>query len=214
MELAGHPDKLRKAAQAFANLPTIRFKPTHEDKDVQRLMPGNTLKCCERTWGNVCSICLESFVVGELVGRVSCGHLLHTACARRWFDKDQSCPTCRAEVSAAPRRDNFDWVIEAAKKVSRADTRWLASGNGTISPWAQEVAQRITTGACSGSLEQQCDVNDVLDAQQMTRASGFVEPVLHRRTIGPQRTNPSSHNGTVSEWAQQAAARVLANMRQ
>eukprot|EP00397_Hematodinium_sp_SG-2012_P050845 GEMP01059297.1.p1 GENE.GEMP01059297.1~~GEMP01059297.1.p1 ORF type:complete len:195 (+),score=62.40 GEMP01059297.1:78-662(+) len=194
MELAGHPDKLRKAAQAFANLPTIRFKPTHEDKDVQRLMPGNTLKCCERTWGNVCSICLESFVVGELVGRVSCGHLLHTACARRWFDKDQSCPTCRAEVSAAPRRDNFDWVIEKLRSII-----------GT---------QRITTGACSGSLEQQCDVNDVLDAQQMTRASGFVEPVLHRRTIGPQRTNPSSHNGTVSEWAQQAAARVLANMRQ
>jgi len=42
-----------------------------------------------------CSICLEKFTVGIEVSVLSCKHIFHTTCVRRWICESNSCPTCR-----------------------------------------------------------------------------------------------------------------------
>lgn len=43
-----------------------------------------------------CTICLDN-IVGNL-SMPLCGHTFHTECFQRWFDINQSCPTCRHKI--------------------------------------------------------------------------------------------------------------------
>lgn len=46
-----------------------------------------------------CSICLQPFEEGELVGSLPCGHFFHTKCIYKWFTQKQEqphfCPMCK-----------------------------------------------------------------------------------------------------------------------
>ncbi|KAH7432168.1 hypothetical protein KP509_07G011600 [Ceratopteris richardii] len=44
-----------------------------------------------------CSICINDFVVGELVEQMPCLHIFHGNCIRRWLQARNSCPICRRE---------------------------------------------------------------------------------------------------------------------
>ncbi|XP_064484107.1 E3 ubiquitin-protein ligase synoviolin-like [Ornithodoros turicata] len=46
---------------------------------------------------NVCIICREEMVGGGNK-RLPCSHIFHTACLRSWFQRQQTCPTCRMDV--------------------------------------------------------------------------------------------------------------------
>ncbi|XP_069749963.1 E3 ubiquitin-protein ligase synoviolin isoform X2 [Narcine bancroftii] len=45
---------------------------------------------------NVCIICREEMVSGAK--RLPCNHIFHTSCLRSWFQRQQTCPTCRMDV--------------------------------------------------------------------------------------------------------------------
>ncbi|XP_066923842.1 E3 ubiquitin-protein ligase synoviolin B-like [Clytia hemisphaerica] len=42
-----------------------------------------------------CIICRDRLVVGK---KLPCNHIFHTHCLRSWFQRQQSCPTCRLDV--------------------------------------------------------------------------------------------------------------------
>ncbi|GFR62737.1 E3 ubiquitin-protein ligase synoviolin [Elysia marginata] len=50
---------------------------------------------------NVCIICREEMTSG--CKKLPCGHIFHTSCLRSWFQRQQTCPTCRLEVLRMPR---------------------------------------------------------------------------------------------------------------
>ncbi|XP_060577848.1 E3 ubiquitin-protein ligase synoviolin A-like isoform X2 [Ruditapes philippinarum] len=45
---------------------------------------------------NVCIICREDMVMA--CKKLPCNHIFHTSCLRSWFQRQQTCPTCRMEV--------------------------------------------------------------------------------------------------------------------
>lgn len=47
--------------------------------------------------GESCVICLDSYRKGQRVGITSCGHHYHKNCIYQWFEKQKSCPLCRAQ---------------------------------------------------------------------------------------------------------------------
>ncbi|XP_002740241.1 E3 ubiquitin-protein ligase synoviolin B-like, partial [Saccoglossus kowalevskii] len=49
---------------------------------------------------NVCIICREEMV--SACKKLPCGHIFHTNCLRSWFQRQQSCPTCRMDILRAP----------------------------------------------------------------------------------------------------------------
>ncbi|KAJ8907663.1 hypothetical protein NDN08_007772 [Rhodosorus marinus] len=42
-----------------------------------------------------CAVCLEDAKPGTLFTRLDCGHEFHTACARSWASRADTCPICR-----------------------------------------------------------------------------------------------------------------------
>lgn len=45
---------------------------------------------------NVCIICREEMV--SRCKKLPCNHIFHTSCLRSWFQRQQTCPTCRMDV--------------------------------------------------------------------------------------------------------------------
>lgn len=45
---------------------------------------------------NICIICREDML--NTSKKLPCGHIFHTACLRSWFQRQQTCPTCRLNI--------------------------------------------------------------------------------------------------------------------
>ncbi|ESO96371.1 hypothetical protein LOTGIDRAFT_147275, partial [Lottia gigantea] len=50
---------------------------------------------------NVCIICREEMDTN--CKKLPCNHIFHTSCLRTWFQRQQTCPTCRMDVLRLPR---------------------------------------------------------------------------------------------------------------
>lgn len=46
-----------------------------------------------------CSCCLDSFLNGDEVAKMSCSHLFHGGCISTWLSKKNSCPLCRSSCA-------------------------------------------------------------------------------------------------------------------
>ncbi|KAJ8984191.1 hypothetical protein NQ317_011100 [Molorchus minor] len=53
---------------------------------------------------NVCIICREEMTTGSK--KLPCNHIFHTACLRSWFQRQQTCPTCRLNILRTPTTNN------------------------------------------------------------------------------------------------------------
>uniref|UniRef100_A0A1A9VMC0 RING-type E3 ubiquitin transferase n=1 Tax=Glossina austeni TaxID=7395 RepID=A0A1A9VMC0_GLOAU len=49
---------------------------------------------------NICIICREDMINHSK--KLPCGHIFHTTCLRSWFQRQQTCPTCRLNILRAP----------------------------------------------------------------------------------------------------------------
>lgn len=53
---------------------------------------------------NVCIICREEMVTASK--KLPCNHIFHTSCLRSWFQRQQTCPTCRLDILRTPTATN------------------------------------------------------------------------------------------------------------
>jgi E3 ubiquitin-protein ligase synoviolin len=53
-----------------------------------------------------CIICREEMTPSTQNKKLPCGHVFHLTCLRSWLERQQNCPTCRANVlQVSPRAD-------------------------------------------------------------------------------------------------------------
>ncbi|KAL3872933.1 hypothetical protein ACJMK2_036105 [Sinanodonta woodiana] len=50
----------------------------------------------------VCIICREDMIRDSK--KLPCNHIFHTSCLRSWFQRQQTCPTCRMDILHVPRQ--------------------------------------------------------------------------------------------------------------
>lgn len=108
---------------------------------------------------NICIICREDMINHSK--KLPCGHIFHTTCLRSWFQRQQTCPTCRLNIlrtpntnsTAIPRPDEVGGVgaagqgaaAAAAPAATAAPTPIQANGaelprvNGAPSPNAANI---------------------------------------------------------------------------
>ncbi|KAK3745505.1 hypothetical protein QZH41_009906, partial [Actinostola sp. cb2023] len=67
--------------RAIANMNTL-----YPDATPEELLQGD----------NVCIICREEMTTG--CKKIPCNHIFHASCLRSWFQRQQTCPTCRMDV--------------------------------------------------------------------------------------------------------------------
>lgn len=51
-----------------------------------------------------CSICIEPVMKDKLT--VSCGHVFHSCCMKKWKERNKNCPLCRHSLDVG--EDMFD----------------------------------------------------------------------------------------------------------
>lgn len=67
----------------------------HAIRNLNTLYPDATPEELNTT-NNICIICREEMT--QRCKKLLCGHIFHTACLRSWFQRQQTCPTCRLDV--------------------------------------------------------------------------------------------------------------------
>ncbi|KAJ7549996.1 hypothetical protein O6H91_07G077600 [Diphasiastrum complanatum] len=79
----------------------ISALPTHvkEKKDVASLPTESVIqKPAIEDEAQLCIVCIEELMGGELVMSLPCLHAFHSVCIRQWLRQSRCCPTCKYEV--------------------------------------------------------------------------------------------------------------------
>jgi len=63
-----------------------------------------------------CSICMESFGTNCAIAKISCGHVFHEACIKRWHSAENNCSLCRKKFKAEEISKLFMSENESALK--------------------------------------------------------------------------------------------------
>uniref|UniRef100_B3P502 RING-type E3 ubiquitin transferase n=1 Tax=Drosophila erecta TaxID=7220 RepID=B3P502_DROER len=67
---------------------------------------------------NICIICREDMVNHSK--KLPCGHIFHTTCLRSWFQRQQTCPTCRLNILRTPTANSTAMPRQADEAVAAA----------------------------------------------------------------------------------------------
>ncbi|KAH9393356.1 E3 ubiquitin-protein ligase synoviolin [Tyrophagus putrescentiae] len=65
--------------------------------NMNTLYPDATTQDIENS-DNVCIICRENMLGNGTCKKLPCNHIFHVTCLRSWFQRQQTCPTCRMDV--------------------------------------------------------------------------------------------------------------------
>uniref|UniRef100_A0A1A7XKE3 RING-type E3 ubiquitin transferase n=1 Tax=Iconisemion striatum TaxID=60296 RepID=A0A1A7XKE3_9TELE len=148
---------------------------------------------------NVCIICREEMVTGAK--KLPCNHIFHSSCLRSWFQRQQTCPTCRMDVL---RASNNNQTPPAAQPPAPAPA---APANAPAAP-VQNVAPGMLPGFPPGvfpfwgpfpavppAAAAPAPAPGATDAPQSSTES----------TAGTSATSSASADATTSEAAAAAA---------
>ncbi|CAB9496543.1 protein ligase synoviolin [Seminavis robusta] len=64
--------------------------------------------------GRDCIICRDDMTINDCKKLPGCGHIFHKSCLREWLVQQQTCPTCRGDISAMEAQA----VAEAARRAA------------------------------------------------------------------------------------------------
>eukprot|EP00093_Oithona_nana_P009345 09345.XXX_221603_219648_1 [CDS] Oithona nana genome sequencing. len=126
---------------------------------------------------NICIICREEMVAPS-TKKLPCGHIFHKNCLRSWFQRQQTCPTCRLDVLRAP--------LPGQQPPRRITPRAQA-------PPAQQAQQAAGGGGGAQQPQPQVNVNQMF-AQLMAANARLQFPP----GPPPNPTVTSSSNGQTS----------------
>jgi len=71
--------------------------PPASERAIKNL-PQHTITQENVDAGVECSICMDTFKLGEVVKRLPCCHMFHTPCIEPWLQLHNTCPICRKLV--------------------------------------------------------------------------------------------------------------------
>ncbi|XP_049573438.1 E3 ubiquitin-protein ligase synoviolin [Syngnathus scovelli] len=81
---------------------------------------------------NVCIICREEMVTGAK--KLPCNHIFHSSCLRSWFQRQQTCPTCRMDVLRASHNNPTPTPAQAAAPAAAAPAHAPAAQPANVAP--------------------------------------------------------------------------------
>lgn len=81
---------------------------------------------------NVCIICREEMVTGAK--KLPCNHIFHSSCLRSWFQRQQTCPTCRMDVLRASNNNQTPAPVQVPPPAPAAPANAPAAPPANVAP--------------------------------------------------------------------------------
>uniref|UniRef100_A0A1A9WRM9 RING-type E3 ubiquitin transferase n=1 Tax=Glossina brevipalpis TaxID=37001 RepID=A0A1A9WRM9_9MUSC len=91
---------------------------------------------------NICIICREDMINHSK--KLPCGHIFHTTCLRSWFQRQQTCPTCRLNILRAPATNST--------ALPRQDDNNAANNNAPAAAAAANPANQSANNATNAQM--------------------------------------------------------------
>ena len=110
-----------------------------------------------RTMDNVCIICREEMQAGNACKKLPCSHIFHKNCLRTWFQRQQTCPTCRTDIlqrTASPTAARAAAPAAAAPGAGAGAQQQQARGGAASGAGAAAGAQSQTGASGASSLRR------------------------------------------------------------
>lgn len=173
--------------------------------NMNSLYPNATAQELQET-DNVCIICREemvgtTIVNGQVVNpgsglskKLPCGHIFHVSCLRSWFQRQQTCPTCRLDVlraSVASRAQNL-----VNNNINNNNNVMNNPGLGGAAGLTVNVPQQTATAAPANlNLQQQQFLQQVFLTHLMMNQFG-AQPTGQPQPSDnqPRDSNPAVHS--------------------
>uniref|UniRef100_A0A8C1GB51 RING-type E3 ubiquitin transferase n=1 Tax=Cyprinus carpio TaxID=7962 RepID=A0A8C1GB51_CYPCA len=106
------------AMRQFKKAVTDAIMSRRAIRNMNTLYPDATPEDLQAT-DNVCIICREEMVTGAK--KLPCNHIFHSSCLRSWFQRQQTCPTCRMDVLRASQPNQTPAPAQAPAPAAAAN---------------------------------------------------------------------------------------------
>lgn len=83
---------------------------------------------------NVCIICREEMTGNGTSKKLPCNHIFHVSCLRSWFQRQQTCPTCRMDILRIPAPNTNQHTQARANVVRPAQANPIPAAAGGAVP--------------------------------------------------------------------------------
>uniref|UniRef100_A0A8C1GK18 RING-type E3 ubiquitin transferase n=1 Tax=Cyprinus carpio TaxID=7962 RepID=A0A8C1GK18_CYPCA len=121
------------AMRQFKKAVTDAIMSRRAIRNMNTLYPDATPEDLQAT-DNVCIICREEMVTGAK--KLPCNHIFHSSCLRSWFQRQQTCPTCRMDVLRASQPNQTPAPAQAPAPAAAANAPVPPPVNGkNIKTW-------------------------------------------------------------------------------
>jgi len=156
---------------------------------------------------NVCIICREEMTGGAK--KLPCNHIFHVSCLRSWFQRQQTCPTCRLNVlrtapQAPPMQPRnmppFNAFVGGAQgnPMFRAGAHpFMNMWGGGMPPWAQQQVPQA-------NIPQQNNVEGQRPGENVEAAGADNQPQTNGVGTSSQTAGPSTSTQTQGAGATSA----------
>lgn len=115
-----------------------------------------------RTYADtICIICREEMNADNQVKKLPCDHIFHKNCLRSWFQRQQTCPTCRTSI--------LRYTPPPATQAAQQQQQAAAAGGGAVPAAPQAAAAQAPPAAAVGQVPPTPVANDT----NLTRIPSF-----------------------------------------
>ncbi|XP_028272601.1 E3 ubiquitin-protein ligase synoviolin isoform X2 [Parambassis ranga] len=119
------------AMRQFKKAVTDAIMSRRAIRNMNTLYPDATPEDLQ-TSDNVCIICREEMVTGAK--KLPCNHIFHSSCLRSWFQRQQTCPTCRMDVLRATNNNHTPAPAQAPPAAPAAPANAPAAPPPNVAP--------------------------------------------------------------------------------
>ncbi|GKY91364.1 hypothetical protein MPSEU_000108600 [Mayamaea pseudoterrestris] len=135
--------------------------------------------------GRVCIICRDEMTVADCKQLPVCNHLFHKSCLREWLVQQQSCPTCRSDITAMEAQERTRRAAEMAAAIRAIQGFMPELENNDDNNEAIEIANEDEIRA-AGDHEQVAQNDEPPRASSIDRTGP-----QHDTATAKPRTSPS-----------------------
>ncbi|KAL6118129.1 syvn1 [Pungitius sinensis] len=119
------------AMRQFKKAVTDAIMSRRAIRNMNTLYPDATAEDLQAS-DNVCIICREEMVTGAK--KLPCNHIFHSSCLRSWFQRQQTCPTCRMDVLRASNNTQTPAQAQAPPPAPAAPANAPAAPPANVAP--------------------------------------------------------------------------------
>ena len=147
---------------------------------------------------NVCIICREEMIGNGSAKKLPCNHIFHVSCLRSWFQRQQTCPTCRLNI--------LNQSTTSQQQQNNQNANQQAPNGQQPNPQQPQAAAAAAAAANQPNANNQINANNFrILFGNLNFVDNFADYILQDRQQQQRPNQRNTNNATSSSATNQDA---------